>query len=61
MTKRKREIINEHELARILGTDVDGVRELARSAQLPWKFTTGAGLEIEAHELPAWQVAAKRT
>jgi hypothetical protein len=56
----KKSAINERELARILGIDADGLRELARTAQLPWKFTTARGLEIEAHERPAWQVALKR-
>jgi hypothetical protein len=56
----KKAAINERGLARILGIDVDGVRELARTAQLPWKFTTARGLGIEAHELPAWQGALKR-
>jgi hypothetical protein len=60
--KRKRpHTIVETELGRILGLSTAELRELAGRAQLPFRWTTGVGLEIKGEELPAWLVASKRT
>jgi hypothetical protein len=52
--------IVETELCRILGLSTAGLRELAGRAHLPFKWSTGAGLEITSEELPAWMIASKR-
>ena len=59
--KRKRpHTIVEAELGRILGLSTSELRELAGRAQLPFKWSTGVGLEITSEELPAWMIALKR-
>jgi hypothetical protein len=59
--KRKRlHTIVETELCRIVGLSTARLRELAGRAQLPFRWSTGVGLEIKSDELPAWMIASKR-
>jgi hypothetical protein len=60
MRRKRPHTIVETELGRILGLSTADLRELAGRAQLPFRWSTGVGLEIKSDELPAWMIASKR-
>lgn len=55
---RPETIIEARELARRIKLPEDELQQLAIRQQLPFSFSTQAGLWIRAHELETWLAAA---
>jgi hypothetical protein len=56
------DIVFQDELARLLGTDVDSIYEMAHQGQLPFAVSMASPrrLFVQRRDVPSWQLARGR-